>query len=375
MKRIFTFMLSLLLTMGLRAQTPTLAAGPTTVYDIYSLLKPEWFGEDNIYLSNNVYAYCTALLLGDTTQTLIAKGFGFSVPTIAVITGIKLEIEKSRDGLRDNVRDGSIRIVKGGNIVGSEHRSTLKWPKNDSVVSYGGSSDKWGMGWTPADINSPNFGISISARLATDLTTLEFLSTPILPVAKIDQVRMTVYYSTPLPIELLGFQADCEPEGARLNWSVATQSDNDYFSVERSTDGYSYQTVSTLKGGSTSNQAQSYTYLDEKTGSEVVYYRLKQTDFSGKDKHFDPISVSCKAENELEVYPNPAAGDVQVSYFNGDGAYNLSLYDARGNRVHYAENIGSDKFYLERSQLPDGLYILTVETPGHESVSKKLMLR
>lgn len=374
MKKIFTVFILLSANIQLVAQISLGPTVPGTCNDVFSFGKTGWFGEDNVVLSNNAHAYSTALLLGDTTQNLITKNFGFSIPATAVITGIKVEVEKSRDGLRDNVRDASVKIIKGGMITGSEHRSALKWPRNDSVVSYGGALDNWGISWSAADINSSNFGFSISARLNTDLTSLEFLSAPVLPVAKIDQIRMTVFYSSPLPIQLTGFYADCEKEGARLNWSVATQSNNDYFSVERSSDGMQFQAIAVVDGSGNLSQAMTYSYTDpDEHHNQTMYYRLGQTDLNGQQKYSDPVAVACKKEELLEVYPNPVNDLISVSFYQQFDYYTLKLCDAYGNVVHRSDNVSSDKTQIHRGNLPQGLYTVVVESQGN-TVTQKVVL-
>lgn len=374
MKKIFTVFILLSANMQLVAQISLGPTVPGTCNDVFSLGKAEWFGEDNILLSNNVHAYSTALLLGDTTQNLITKNFGFSIPATAVITGIKVEVEKSRDGLKDNVRDASVKIIKGGMITGTEHKSALKWPRNDSVVSYGGSLDNWGISWSVADINSSNFGFSISARLNTDLTSLEFLSAPVLPVAKIDQIRMTVFYSNPLPIQLTGFYADCQEEGARLNWSVATQSNNDYFSVERSADGMQFQAIAVVDGSGNVSQSMTYSYTDaEDHHNQTMYYRLGQTDLNGQQKYSDPVAVACKKQDQLEVYPNPVNDLISVSFYQQFDDYTLKLCDAYGNVVHQSDNVSSDKTQIHRGNLPQGLYTVVVESQGN-TLTRKVVL-
>lgn len=58
--------------------------------------------------------------------------------------------------------ESSVKIVKGGSISGTDKSTGAAIPVNDTYVSYGGSSDLWGLSWTPADINAIDFGAAFS---------------------------------------------------------------------------------------------------------------------------------------------------------------------------------------------------------------------
>ena len=87
---------------------------------------------------------------------------------------------------------------------------------------------------------------------------------------------------SPLPIELLSFEAICNNNSVNLLWSTASEKNNDYFTIERSSDGITFQTVLTVKGAGNSNQVINYSAIDEKPIDGIAYYRLKQTDYDGK---------------------------------------------------------------------------------------------
>lgn len=99
------------------------------------------------------------------SRYLKATNFGFSIPTGAVITGIQLAVER-RTYSSTNMIDNSIKIVKGGSIVGDEKAETgIYWPVGtDSTKFYGDSLDLWGVSWSPSDINSSDFGVVVSSK-------------------------------------------------------------------------------------------------------------------------------------------------------------------------------------------------------------------
>lgn len=147
-----------------------------------------WDTPENVFLSDNKKATISAMVNGEVSQYLVVKGFGFTLPTSAVVSGIVVEVERSSLSSGVPLGDASAKIVKGASIVGTEKARTDDWPTSDTVVSYGGTSDLWGQTWTIADINSPDFGFAIAAKYKTTAGN---------NWAYIDHVKITVYFTVP----------------------------------------------------------------------------------------------------------------------------------------------------------------------------------
>jgi hypothetical protein len=63
-----------------------------------------------------------------------------------------------------NIKDNRVRIIRSNGTIGSTDKAIgSAWPGTDGYASYGGAADLWGEAWTPADINSSNFGVAVSA--------------------------------------------------------------------------------------------------------------------------------------------------------------------------------------------------------------------
>lgn len=125
---------------------------------------------------------------GYTTYYIKATNFGFNIPTGSTIDGIIVEVEKQvGNGGTGNTKDNSVRLVKGGTISGDDNASASNWPANgsESFVSYGGTTDLWGLTFDAADINASTFGAVIAAQ-STDGGTKNF---------EVDSIRITVHYT------------------------------------------------------------------------------------------------------------------------------------------------------------------------------------
>lgn len=112
-----------------------------------------------------------------------------------------------------------------------------------------------------------------------------------------------------LPVELTSFTANKIEEGIMLNWATATEKNNDYFTIERSSDAINWVVVDQVKGAGNSDIAIEYSYNDLKAGNGVNYYRLKQTDFNGRSVYSNLLTVDNSSSTiETSIYPNPATG-------------------------------------------------------------------
>lgn len=113
---------------------------------------------------------------------------------------------------------------------------------------------------------------------------------------------------SPLPVLLINWAI--KPLGTEIqaNWSTASELNNDYFTIEESVNGFDYQPVTQVKGAGTTLQQQNYshTFRPLNKGSQVLYYRLKQTDFDGTYAYSHIVSIGgLSNETKMSVYPNP----------------------------------------------------------------------
>lgn len=139
-----------------------------------------WSFPDEAIVSDDTYAQAP-IQQTSTSHLLKATGFGFGLPSTAVIRGIVVRVEKR--SLLNLTRDNAVRIVKGGSAGSSDRSAAGPWAASDMVSVYGTSGDLWDETWTAADINSPQFGFGISARDSG------------LDLAAVDAIDVTVHYS------------------------------------------------------------------------------------------------------------------------------------------------------------------------------------
>jgi|GEM_PF-2783097 len=97
--------------------------------------------------------------------------------------------------------------------------------------------------------------------------------------------------ATPLPIQLISFKGKKVGIDNELEWTTASELNNDFFTVERTYDGTIFETVGTQNGAGNSSDLLDYFLLDYNVRPVINYYRLKQTDFDGQSTFSDMISI------------------------------------------------------------------------------------
>lgn len=171
--------------------------------------------------------------------------------------------------------------------------------------------------------------------------------------------------SHPLPIELLFFNAKLNNDKkVDLTWATATETNNDYFTIEKTKDGYTFETVAVISGAGTSTSKISYLSLDNNPYKGSSYYRLKQTDFDGKFVYSDLIGIeNTNAENQyLNIFPNPSTdGIIHIGMEGPSDKLTITLIDLLGKEIYSKEvilsNAGNSIITLDQlPQLIPGIY-------------------
>ena len=184
--------------------------------------------------------------------------------------------------------------------------------------------------------------------------------------------------SNPLPIDLLSFDVQKENEIVRLLWSTATEVNNDYFSIERTSDFEVIEEIATIKGSGNSNKVVNYSLLDKNPLSEGSYYRLVQYDYDGKRKQYDwkYINNGIDTNPNLTIYPNPSSdGNIilNIDGFNSD--ITVQVIDVFGKSCFY-ENYSfrdTEKGVPMSLRLASGVYFVIVRG-GSIYQTKKIII-
>lgn len=185
-----------------------------------------------------------------------------------------------------------------------------------------------------------------------------------------------------LPIELMDFYATHYGNVVVLNWTTATEINNDYFDVERSSDKVNYIPVIRADGAGMSTTALYYTAEDKNPILyKTSYYRLKQTDFDGISSFSEVVYANYNSNDSLKIfiYPNPSIREkISILITGGyeEQEAEVILYDILGTIVFSEFVIIRERqnLTLNLANNPaNGIYALMIKT-GNKIYQQKLII-
>ncbi|ACT92999.1 BspA family leucine-rich repeat surface protein [Dyadobacter fermentans] len=157
-----------------------------------------------------------------------------------------------------------------------------------------------------------------------------------------------------LDVSLVSFNVSKAGGQVKVNWITASETDNDYFEIERSADARTWTSIARIDGAGTTTTTRIYSHTDVAPLSPKAYYRLKTVDLAGKTE-YSAIRAAVFAEREERfIYPNPATTSAT---FSGKPGSVVQIYNATGRKVLQITLI-SEKTTIPLSGLPGGVYLI-----------------
>lgn len=165
-------------------------------------------------------------------------------------------------------------------------------------------------------------------------------------------------------------------QGNMLRWGTASENENDYFRIERSKDGISFEAIGTVDGAGNSIQALSYEYMDKTAPVGMVYYRVVQVDF---DNSTDASNVITLVRGEsafglVSVSPVPAVNTITLTYSSpAEGNVSINVIDATGKVVAQLNNEtthGLNNVEININNFASGVYFVQVSNGAEVTTGK-----
>ena len=173
----------------------------------------------------------------------------------------------------------------------------------------------------------------------------------------------------PAPVGLISFAGNCIDGKNVLDWSTATETNNDFFTLERTYDGNNFSVVSTVDGAGNSDMPLHYSATDEIPAADITYYRLKQTDYNGQFEYVGGM-VAVRNENSKEIfcYPNSDKSKIIIANLSGETSY--SIYNSVGQLIGRG-TLSKNENEIDIASFNPGFYLL--ELQGENEVVKKFV--
>lgn len=157
-------------------------------------------------------------------------------------------------------------------------------------------------------------------------------------------------------------------QGNMLRWGTASETENDYFSIERSQDGVNFDAIGTIDGAGNSIQALSYEFMDKNAPAGMSYYRIAQVDFDGTTSQSNVVTL-VRGESTfgiVNISPVPVVSAHPVTItFNSvkDSNISITVFDATGKVVAQLSNEaihGLNSVEINANNFAAGVYFVQV---------------
>jgi hypothetical protein len=187
--------------------------------------------------------------------------------------------------------------------------------------------------------------------------------------------------SGPLPITLIDFNGKINDSKSLLNWSTASEKNNDFFTLEKSEDGINYTFIAQVKGNGTTHSQNNYSAIDNEPIEGINYYRLKQVDYDGASSYSAIISLHYNPTIDFSFFPHPTKSGEDITVIldknSGIKQISVSIYSLTGT-ILFSEQVrveseNLNEFKLHNIKLESGVYLLRVDG-GNSSRIKKLVI-
>lgn len=167
----------------------------------------------------------------------------------------------------------------------------------------------------------------------------------------------------PFPTELLNFNGYYTGVVNYLYWFTASETNSDYFAVEKSTDNFLFQELGKVKAAGNSTSLRNYNFTD-KQPNPINYYRLRMVDFNGGMHYSNVVEIRLsEVPVSATVFPNPFSDELQIQISGMKGNVKFRLYNEIGQEVYAAtwKADGSTLFQtVDFANLAKGMYVYRI---------------
>jgi hypothetical protein len=163
-----------------------------------------------------------------------------------------------------------------------------------------------------------------------------------------------------------------------LNWQTTEETNSDRFEIEHSVNSKQWVNLGSVISHRESNSLQSYTYSHATPAAGENLYRLKMIDRAtdrgdGSYAYSKIVSVKWDSDSEVNIYPNPGSGKVNLSSKVPVSAY--TLMSVTGKIVEDKQQQNKTLVQIPLTGLSPGLYVIQLSLLNGETVYHKLVVQ
>ncbi len=186
-----------------------------------------------------------------------------------------------------------------------------------------------------------------------------------------------------LPIELIYFKGTLNHNTVELIWETASELNNDFFEIEKSSDGIDYTLVKRIDSKAIDGNSSSklkYITTDESPFEGISYYRLKQTDLDRQNKYSTIIAIDfSKKAFDIAFFPNPNKGELFVQYTSIENKTAVMILRNAMDKIVYSKDLEMNSVshngaLVIPDEIPSGIYYCTLLIDDKSYTQKIILL-
>jgi hypothetical protein len=275
------------------------------------------------------------------------------------VNNLTADVRGGRGGNSDNFTSNRCLGPGGGGASGIVISSSAL-PVNVTSLMTGGS---------PGVVQASTNGCSGSSTTATAGGS----AAAVLTGATIPQNNSATIPGCALPVTFIMFNGRIIQEKVKLSWATATEYDASHFVIERSSDNFQFHEIGRVTAAGSTSSRSDYSFIDQTPYPGRNYYRLRQVDFTGREKLTHIISLDLRSNVLVQnFYPNPVKGgsELFLEFRDPEKIHSLKLLDISGRTIREWKKPGNNN-NVERYLVPPvngAVYLLEIRTDERKQV-------
>lgn len=187
----------------------------------------------------------------------------------------------------------------------------------------------------------------------------------------------TINCNNVLPVKFVYFDGEYAKDGNFLKWKTSSEINNDYFIIEKSLNGISFNKIDIVDGNGNTSETVSYNYID-KLNKNNYYYRLKQVDYDGNYSYSNIIYLGknsiFKNNLELNIYPIPVKNKINI--FSNFKIKNIKIYNSLGQLINFYKITNKYNVTIElKESFNNSFYYLKIYFINNKVVKRKILFK
>ncbi len=165
----------------------------------------------------------------------------------------------------------------------------------------------------------------------------------------------------PMPVEFAGFSAVPHQDLVQVEWTTASERDNAFFTVERSADALTFESLSTVEAAGHSDILLHYAITDHSPLPGTSFYRVAQTDLDGTTTYSPLAAIERRRKGaDIHVSPNPGNGE-RIMVPDDVDQFRLEIIGPTGKLIAEIARVSREQVL---PYLVEGTYLLRFTDPA-----------